>query len=44
VVAETVIASSHDGYIYALAPSGQDQTNTDESIDSRGGVFLAAGR
>ena len=44
VVAETVIASSHDGYIYALAPSERDRTATDESIDSREGVFLAAGR
>jgi eukaryotic-like serine/threonine-protein kinase len=44
VVAEMVIASSHDGYVYALAPSGREPTETDESIDSRGGVFLAAGR
>ena len=44
VVAETVIASSHDGYIYALAPSERDRAATDESIDSREGVFLAAGR
>ena len=31
VVAETVIASSHDGYVYALGPPEQDPTETDGS-------------
>jgi outer membrane protein assembly factor BamB len=34
VVAETVIASSHDGYIYALGPSEPTASDTDGSIDS----------
>jgi outer membrane protein assembly factor BamB len=44
VVAETVIASSHDGYVYALAQSNQHPTGTDRSIDSGEGVLLAASR
>jgi outer membrane protein assembly factor BamB len=44
VVAETVIASSHDGYVYALGPSEPNRAGTDRSIDSREGVFLAASR
>ena len=34
VVADRVIASSHDGYVYALGPSGQSRNETDGSIGS----------
>ncbi len=44
VVAETVIASSHDGYIYALAPSRAGPADSDEGNDSREGVLLDASR
>jgi outer membrane protein assembly factor BamB len=44
VVAQTIIASSHDGYVYALAAAGSDPITTDGSIDSREGVLLAASR
>jgi eukaryotic-like serine/threonine-protein kinase len=34
VVAETVIASSHDGYVYALGPAERNPAETDRSLDS----------
>ena len=34
VVAEKVIASSHDGYVYALGPPERNPTDTDGSLDS----------
>jgi outer membrane protein assembly factor BamB len=34
VVAGKVIASSHDGYVYALGPPEDDATGTDGSLDS----------
>jgi outer membrane protein assembly factor BamB len=44
VVAETVIASSHDGYVYALGLSRPEPTATDGSNDSGEGVLLGASR
>jgi outer membrane protein assembly factor BamB len=44
VVANMVIASSHDGYVYALAPAGHEEFGTAElSIRARG-VLLGASR
>ena len=45
VVAERVIASSHDGYVYALGPSERNPSRHRPEVWIRErGVLLAAGR
>lgn len=44
VVADTVIANSHDGYVYALGPPGRPANENAGAANSERGVFVGTSR